>query len=463
MMKFPAGFVWGAAASSYQIEGAAYRAGGGLSTWDMLGRHAGKIAGGDTGEIACDHYNRYLEDVELMAGLGLGAYRFSVSWPRVLPTGRGRVNGDGLDFYSRLVDALLEKNITPWLTLFHWDYPYDLYCRGGWLNADSADWFADYTEIVVDRLSDRVQHWCTLNEPQIFIGHGHQHGYHAPGLEMAAAETLLAAHHCLLAHGKAVQAIRAGARSKPVIGASQAGNFFMPDTDSAADLDVARRRNFAIVQRDFFNNSWFSDPMVLGRYPDDGLRLWGGDMPEIGANDLDTICQPLDYFGSNIYSGTYVRANADGEAEIVERAGTRYTDMGWPITPEVMYWAPKFYAERYGLPFVATENGMANPGEQVRDGTVDDAARIEFLRDYLWHYGRAIAEGVPIKAYLLWSIMDNFEWAEGYAKRFGIIHVDYETQRRTLKDSARWYRAVIATNEIPEADPAARAMSVSNL
>ena len=448
-MKFPANFIWGAAASSYQIEGAAWRDGGGRTTWDMFGRHEGKIAGGDSGEIACDHYNRYREDVGLMAELGLQAYRFSVSWPRVLPQGVGAVNQRGLDFYSSLVDALLEKDITPWLTLFHWDYPYELYCKGGWLNRDSADWFADYSALVVDKLSDRVSHWCTLNEPQVFIGNGHLHGTHAPGLEMAHGEALLAAHNSLRAHGKAVQVIRARARTAPCIGASQAGNFFIPESESPADIEAARRRNFAIVDRDFFNNSWFSDPMLLGRYPEDGLELWGADMPPLDPDDLDTICQPLDYFGANIYSGNYGRAGVDGGLEIVQRAGTDYTDMGWPVTPEVMYWAPKFFAERYALPVVVTENGMANAGDSVHDGVVDDQARIEFLRQYLSEYGRAVEDGVPILGYLLWSIMDNFEWAEGYAKRFGIIHVDYATQKRTFKDSAYWYSHVIGANEIP--------------
>ncbi len=227
-MKFPAEFVWGAATSSYQVEGAAWRDGGGRSVWDMLGEQPGRIANGDTGEIACDHYHRYLEDIDLMSAIGIRAYRFSVSWPRVLPQGTGQVNPRGLDFYSRLVDALLEKNITPWLTLFHWDFPYDLYRRGGWLERDSADWFADYTALIVDALSDRVNHWSTLNEPQIYIGLGHLQGSHAPGLQMTFAETLEAAHHTLLAHGKAVQVIRARASMAPYIGATQAGTFFIP-------------------------------------------------------------------------------------------------------------------------------------------------------------------------------------------------------------------------------------------
>ena len=451
-MKFPKGFAWGAAASSYQIEGAPCVEGGGDSIWDMLGRQAGKIVGGDTGRVACDHFHRYREDVDLMAEIGLQAYRFSVSWPRVLPNGVGKVSEEGLDFYGNLVDALLEKNITPWLTLFHWDFPYELYCHGGWLNRDSADWFADYTAIIVDKLSDRVDHWCTLNEPQVYIGQGHHQGTHAPGLQMGFAEVLRAAHHTLLAHGKAVQVIRARAKKDPVISASNTGNFFMPDTDLEPDIEAARTRNFAILEKNVFNNTWFADPMILGQYPRDGVELFAADMPEIPAGDLETICQPLDYFGTNIYWGTYVRANDEAGFEIVEREGIARTDMGWPVTPEVMYWAPKFYNERYHLPLVVTENGMAN-ADSVHEGVVDDEARIEFHRRYLAEYGRAIEDGVPCIGYLLWSLMDNFEWAEGYAKRFGIVHVDYETQQRTLKDSAYWYSQVIAANEVSSDRP----------
>lgn len=446
-MKFPKDFIWGAAASSYQIEGAAFHQGGGRSVWDMLGQHEGKIAGGDTGDIACDHINRYREDVALMADVGLQAYRFSVSWPRVLPTGVGAINQQGLDFYSRLVDELLENNITPWATLFHWDFPYDLYCRGGWLNRNSADWFAEFTAIMVDRLSDRVAHWCTLNEPQVYIGLGHLGGAHAPGLHMGFAETLRAAHHTLLAHGKAVQVIRARAQKEPFISASHAGNYFMPDVEYDLDIEAARKLNFSITQKDFFNNSWFSDPMVLGQYPDDGMELFAAEMPSIEPGDMATICQPLDYFGTNIYWGRYVRGLDDGSAEIVDRTGLAQTDLGWPVTPEVLYWAPKFYNDRYHLPLVITENGLAN-ADTEEDEFINDSARIEFHRRYLEEYGRAIEDGVPCLGYFLWSLLDNFEWAEGYSKRFGMIHVDYETQQRTLKDSAYWYNHVIASNEI---------------
>jgi beta-glucosidase len=418
----------------------------------MLSRHEGKIAGGNSGEIACDHYHRYLEDIELMSGIGLQAYRFSVSWPRVLPAGVGGINQEGLDFYNRLVDALLEKNITPWLTLFHWDYPYDLYCRGGWLNRDSADWFADYTALIVDTLSDRVTHWCTLNEPQVYIGRGHQEGAHAPGMQMGFAEALRAAHHTLLAHGKAVQVIRARAQQDAFVSASHTGMYFIPERETEADIEAARHLNFSIRRKDFFNNTWFSDPMVFGYYPQDGLELFGADMPEIPSGDLDIVSQPLDCFFTNIYCGTYVRGRDDGGREIVERENLAWTDIGWPVTPEVLYWAPRFYTDRYRLPLVVTENGMANP-DQVHDGVVDDEARIEFLRQYLAEYGRAIEDGVPGIGYFLWSLLDNFEWAEGYAKRFGIIHVDYATQQRTLKDSAYWYSHVIAANEIPTQRP----------
>jgi len=444
-MIFPEDFVWGVAASSYQVEGAAGRDGGGASVWDMLGRQPGRINNGDTGDIACDHFHRYREDVGLMAEMGLQAYRLSVSWPRVLPQGVGSVNAKGLDFYSRLVDALLQRGITPWVTLFHWDFPYALYCRGGWLNRDSADWFADYTSLVVDKLSDRVAHWITLNEPQCFIGMGHLDGTHAPGLQMGVAEVLLAAHHALLAHGQAVQVIRARAKSPPLVSAAQAGTVSLPDTDQPADIAAARASMFSIREKRFFNNSWFSDPMILGRYPEEGIRLFEPEMPALQAGDLATIQQPLDFFAANIYSGNYIRATPDGDFEPAADRKLPETAMGWPITPEALYWGPRFFHERYQLPIVITENGMATD-DADKDSNSNDPLRIEFLQQYLQQYARAIADGVPAQGYFLWSVMDNFEWAEGYAKRFGLIHVDYATQQRTLKASAHWYRQLIVAN-----------------
>ena len=442
---FPKDFVWGGAASSCQIEGAAWRDGGGASVWDMLGRQPGRITNGDTGELACDHYHRYREDVGLMSDVGLQAYRFSVSWPRVLPHGVGAVNAKGLDFYSRLVDELLEHNITPWLTLFHWDFPYALYCKGGWLNRDSADWFAEYTAIMVDKLSDRVAHWITLNEPQCFISMGHLDGTHAPGLQMGLAEVLLAGHHALLAHGQAVQVIRARAKLDPQISAAQATLISIPATDRPDDIAAARNSMFSIREKKLFNNSWFSDPMILGHYPEDGIALFESAMPDIQENDLATIQQPLDFYGTNIYSGHYVRATPAGDFEQLTNVNLPVTAMGWPVTPEALYWGPRFLHERYRLPIVITENGMASD-DSVENGHVHDQQRIDFLQQYLNEYRRAIAEGVPALGYFLWSILDNFEWAEGYSKRFGLIHVDYATQKRTLKDSAYWYGQVIAAN-----------------
>ena len=445
-MKFPKDFIWGAATSSYQIEGAAHRDGGGESVWDMMGRHAGKIANGDTGEIACDHYRRYKEDVALMSDLGLQAYRFSVSWPRVLPDGTGEVNQKGLDFYSQLVDELLEKNIDPWITLFHWDFPFALYCRGGWLNRDSADWFADYTALVVDKLSDRVSHWSTLNEPQCFIDLGHNTGVHAPGMEMCISDVLLAGHNALRAHGKSVQVIRANAKTESFVSASQANKITIPASDQTHDIEAARQHMFSVREKHLFNNAWFSDPMILGHYPEEGVKLFADDMPNNFLEDLECIHQKLDYFGTNIYSGTHVRASEDNGFETVEKNDLPVTAMGWPITPEALYWGPKFLHERYQLPIVVTESGMAND-DRVENGKVHDRERIEFLYKYLSEYARAIEDGVPTLGYFLWSLMDNFEWAEGYRKRFGIVHVDYQTQERILKYSAHWYKALIASHE----------------
>lgn len=446
-MRFPEGFVWGAATASYQIEGAAREDGKGLSVWDVFARQPGAIYDGDTGDVTCDHYHRYREDVALMAEIGLQAYRFSISWPRVIPAGTGAVNPAGLDFYDRLVDALLERSIEPWATLFHWDYPYELYCRGGWLNRASADWFADYAAVVVDRLSDRVTHWMTLNEPQVFVGEGHAFGRHAPGLELDFPQLLRISHHALLAHGRAAQVIRARARRAPLVGAAPVGHVCIPAGSDAADVAAAREGTMAITRRDVWNNTWFADPMILGGYPADGVALFGGDMPPVDAGDMETIHQPLDFYGANIYFGQVVRAGADGRpVPAPAEDGHPLTMMGWRVLPEVLYWGPRFLYERYGLPIAVTENGVATMDWVHRDGAVHDAARIDFLARYLAAFRRAIADGVDGRGYFHWSSTDNFEWAFGFSKRFGLIHVDFATQRRTLKDSARWFGRVIASH-----------------
>ena len=447
-MGFPGGFVWGSATASYQIEGAADEDGKGPSVWDMMCRKGGTIWNGQSGAVACDHYHRYKEDVAHWKEIGLKGYRLSISWPRVIPAGVGAVNPKGLDFYDKLIDELLAANISPYLTLFHWDYPLELYYRGGWLNPDSPDWFADYTRVVVERLSDRVTHWMTLNEPQCFVGLGHRDGVHAPGDKLAFREILRMAHHVLLAHGKAVQTIRAHAKSEVKVGYAPVGTVKVPATEDPKDIEAARRSMFSITEpKGYWNNTWWMDPVILGRYPEDGLQAYAPDLPEMGEGDLETMCQPLDFFGVNIYQGQTVRAGPDGNAEPVDLpTGYAMTAFRWPVTPEALRWGPRFFHERYKLPIVITENGLANLDWVALDGKVHDPQRIDFTRRYLLQLEKAIEDGADVRGYFHWSIMDNFEWAEGYRQRFGLIHVDYDSQKRTLKDSAYWYKEVIASN-----------------
>jgi beta-glucosidase len=445
-MNFPSKFVWGAAAASYQIEGAAYDDGKGPSVWDMFCKKHGTVWNGHSGETACDHYHRYAEDVRLMQSLGLQAYRLSVSWPRVLPDGTGAVNDKGLSFYDRLVDALLAAGIEPHVTLFHWDFPLSLYHRGGWLNRDSADWFAEYSERVVRKLGDRVQHWMTLNEPQVFVGAGHNEGRHAPGDKLRFAEVLRAAHHVLLAHGRSVQAIRAATPRPCRIGFAPVGTIRYPTEETPAAIAAARDSTFSVTSRTTWTNTWWNDPVFLGKYPEDGLKLYGHELPEIRSGDLELIAQPIDFFGVNIYQGTPVRLTKNGGAEVVPHpVGHPITGFDWAVTPDAMYWGCRFLHERYQKPIVITENGISCRDWVSVDGKVHDPQRIDFMKRYLRSLHRAIKEGIPIDAYFHWSIMDNFEWAEGYKQRFGMIFVDYVTQKRTLKDSAHWYRDVIAS------------------
>ncbi len=439
--------MWGAGSSAFQIEGGASHEGRGPSVWDSFCRREGTIFSGQDASVACDHVHRWRQDVSLMRQIGLQAYRFSVSWPRVLPQGVDHVNERGLDFYDRLVDELLAADIEPWVTLYHWDFPEALYLRGGWLNRDSARWFAEYTEVVVDRLSDRVSRWITINEPQIFIGHGHQSGTHAPGLRLPPREVLLAGHHALLAHGMSVQAIRARAIRPSSVGWAVCGAVEYPVSDRLADLEAAFRATMSVTRKDCWNNTWWADPVCLGSYPEDGLRLFGADAPRPARGDMETIHQPLDFYGVNIYSGAPVRADKNGNPERVPLPpGHPTTALRWPVTPACLYWGPRFLHERYKLPIVLTENGMSNTDWVQADARVHDSPRIDFTRSYLLELSRAIADNVDVRGYFHWSILDNFEWAEGFRERFGLIHVDYTTLERTLKDSAYWYREIIASN-----------------
>jgi beta-glucosidase len=444
---FPKGFVWGAASSAYQVEGAIDADGRAPSVWDMFCQKDGAVWNGQSGAVSCDHYHRYKDDVRLMQQIALQAYRFSIAWPRVLPNGVGKINPKGLAFYDRLVDELLAAGITPWITLFHWDMPYALYCRGGWLNPDSSDWFAEYTRAVVRKLSDRVQHWITLNEPQCFIALGHQDGKHAPGDKLGFREVLLVGHNALLAHGKAAQTIRAHAELRPQVGYAPFGALVAPASNRAADIRAARREMFSVNAKNCWNNAWWMDSIFKGHYPEDGLRLFGKDAPKFTPRDMATISQPVDFFGINIYTGALVRAGKSGKPERVPYpVGHAQTAFHWPVVPDCMYWGAKFYWERYRCPIYVTENGLSNLDWVSLDGRIHDPQRIDFTRRYLLALERAIQDGVDVRGYFHWSILDNFEWAEGFKERFGLIHVDYLTQKRTLKDSAHWYKQVITTN-----------------
>ena len=462
-MSFKNNFAWGAATAAYQIEGATELDGRGPSIWDTYCDQPGGTRDGFSGSVACDHYHRYAEDVGLMQDIGLKAYRFSISWSRVIPNGTGAINAKGLDFYDRLVDELLSKNICPYATLFHWDLPQALHLRGGWLNRDSADWFGEYTRIVAEKLSDRVKHWFTLNEPQCFIGHGLLTGIKAPGLKMGLDDVLLATHHSLLAHGSAVQALRS-VDPDSKIGAAPTGSVAFPNSESKADIQAAFDATFSVPgeaelnpegsnswmvsPEPSWNIAWYTDPIFFGHYPEEGLLAFGKNVPAFTDADMDLISQPIDFCGMNLYNGWKVEASKRGNRweEVPMPQGAPLTAFKWPVTPEILYWGPRFFHERYGKPIYITENGMSANDWIESDGEVRDFQRLDFVKRYLHHYKRAATEGIPVDGYFLWSLLDNFEWAEGYRERFGIIHVDYATQKRTLKESAKWYSGVIASN-----------------
>lgn len=446
-MSFKNEFVWGVATSSYQIEGATMEEGRGLSIWDTYSREPGRTMDGHTGDGACEHYYRYKQDVSLMGELGVNAYRFSTAWPRILPEGIGAVNPPGLQFYSNLVDALLEKKITPYLTLYHWDLPYALYQKGGWLNPDSPRWFADYALVVAKSLGDRVKHYMTFNEPQVFIGMGFVEGTTAPGHRFSNRETLQMAHNVMLAHGLAAQAIRSVVPDAK-IGYAPTSDPALPVSNSAKDIEAARRAYFE-MPRDgswHWNIAWWSDPVMLGEYPEDGLRLLEADLPKIGSGDMKTICQPLDFYGQNIYRGRPISATPQGWKEEGCSIGGPRNAMGWRIQYDCLYWGSRFLWERYQKPIYITENGMAGLDWVHLDGKVHDPQRIDYLARHLGGLKKAAEDGVEVAGYFQWSFMDNYEWTSGYNQRFGIVYLDYETQQRIPKDSFYWYQDTIAKN-----------------
>ncbi len=444
---FPSDFLWGAATSSYQIEGATREDGRGTSIWDRLCTLPGAVVGGDTGDIAVDHYHRWPEDIALMKELGFNSYCFSIAWPRILPDGVGTVNEKGLDFYERLVDNLLAQGIAPCTKLYHWDLPQALQDKGGWVNRDTAYHFAEYAEIVARRLGDRVPYWITHNEPwcAAFLGYGI--GMHAPGVrdDQLAVQ---AAHHLLLSHGLAMPRLRAHTKADAQLGITL--NLY--PVYAADDRPETQQ---GVVWVDAFKNRWFLDPIFRASYPQDFFGEFGVQPPTMQQDDLATIAAPIDFLGVNYYSRTVVRGRSEEERneqgsgkyeEVAVIPGADYTAMGWEIYPQglsdILVRVNQDYAPSA---IMVTENGAAFDDALHNGSRVHDAERTAYLREHISAVARALAKGVPMKGYFAWSLMDNFEWSEGYSKRFGIVYVDYPTQQRIVKDSGRWYSSFLAT------------------
>jgi beta-glucosidase len=441
--EFPKDFLWGSATSSYQIEGAWNEDGKSESNWDRFSHTPGHIIDRSTGDVAVDHYHRWREDVALMAELGLKAYRFSIAWPRVLPSGWGKVNPAGLSFYSRLVDELLSRGIQPLVTLYHWDHPQVLEDRGGWTGRTTAEAFAEYAEVVARQLGDRVKMWATLNEPWVSAFLGYMQGVHAPG-HHDLGEAVAAAHHLLLAHGWAVSIIR---RDSP---ASQVGIVLnmapiVPASSSQADEQAARLSDASL-------NRMFADPLSGRGYPDELDERYTLPASLVQPGDMQVIKAPLDFVGINYYFRNIVRNHEIAEERNKPREvfpNGEQTEMGWEVYPEGLYELLTRLKRDYDFPaYYITENGAAFADHIAADGSVDDPRRLAYVKAHLEQAARAIAEGVPLRGYFVWSLMDNFEWAQGYTKRFGVVYVDYATQRRIPKSSARWFQRVIADNAV---------------
>ena len=452
-MGFRKDFIWGAATASFQVEGAAFEGGRGRCIWDDYSHTHGKVYQDHNGDVASDHYHKMKEDVQLMADLGIKNYRFSLSWSRIIPEGTGAVNQEGLKFYSDLVDELLAHGITPFVTLFHWDYPSALQAKGAWENPDSVQWYLDYVEVVLKALGDRVKNFITFNEPQCFIGLGYALGVdghsHAPGIKLGNHSLVPMAHRVMLSHGRAVKLIRKLVPDAKVGYAPCAGPR-IPASNSPADIEAARRHYFSVPEEGWpWCVTWWSDPVMLGRYPEDGLKLLGQYLPEGWEEDLKEMHQPLDYYCQNIYEGVTIRAadNAEGWEQVPLFRGHPKTAIQWPITPECLYWGPRFLWERYKTPFIISENGMSAHDAISLDGKVHDPNREDYMHRYLLAYRRAADDGVDVRGYFAWSLMDNYEWAYGYSERFGLVYVDYSDDcRRIPKDSAWWYKKVMESN-----------------
>jgi len=436
-IRFADDFLWGAATSAYQIEGSPLADGAGPSIWHRFSHSPGRTFQGQTGDVACDHYRRWEEDVGLMRALGLNAYRFSVSWSRILPEGRGAVNRRGLDFYARLVDRLLEHGIQPAVTLYHWDLPAALDDRGGWLNPDVVGWFTDYAQVMFAALGDRVPMWATINEPWVVVDAGYLHGVNAPG-HHSIDETPVAMHHLLRAHAEAVRAYR-------TVGRQRIGLVVNLEPKHAASDEP--RDVEATARADAYNNLMHLDPVFFGRYPERMPEVFGAAWPVFDAAEVALIREPIDFVGVNYYSRRVVRHDPAAELGLgeVEVKDAVHMDTGWEVYPAGLTGALLSVRERYGaIPLYVTENGAAFPDPATAEnGRVDDPLRVSYLRQHLRALHEAIRLGVDVRGYFCWSLLDNFEWASGYRLRFGLVHVDYATLRRTPKSSAVFYSEVI--------------------
>ncbi len=438
-MSFPKDFIWGAATAAYQIEGVAQDDGRGECIWTRFSHIHGNVDNGDTGDVACDHYHRYPEDIQLMRDLGLDAYRFSISWPRVIPAGTGATNPAGLDFYDRLVDSLLEVNITPYATVYHWDLPQKLQDRGGWANPDSPKWFADYTRLMGERLGDRLKHWITHNEPWVVAFVGNLQGRHAPGLKDWKT-ALSVAHHLLISHGEAVNVLRETVPDS-IVGITLNLNPIYPASDSEEDKQAARRF-------DGHHNRWFLDPIFHGAYPADTVELLHEKLSHIDLNEVRAAKVDIDFLGINNYFRSVVAnvpMNPPVYVEEVKPEGAVYTAMNWEVYPPGLTKLLLRVHEDYAPKAIyITENGSAWDDPEPENGIIHDPQRVSYLESHLAAVDDAIVAGAPVKGYFVWSLMDNFEWGYGYSKRFGIIYVDYATQERILKASGKYYRDHIA-------------------
>lgn len=430
-ITFPPDFLWGAATAAYQVEGAVHEDGRGESIWDRFSHTPGKIVNGDTGDVACDHYHRFQQDVKLMKELGIKAYRFSIAWPRIKPNGKGAVNSDGVDFYNRLIDTLLQNGIQPYATLYHWDLPQSMQDIGGWANRDVSGYFSDYAEVMAGRLGDRVVSWGTINEPWVIAFWGNREGYHAPGITDVKV-TLQVAHNLLRGHGLATQAIRS-VLSNPSVG------IVLSQSPSEAINDSAKaQRNAEYNWRT--DGALFVEALMKGHYPPEALEHYAGKFPEIRQGDMETISQKLDFLGINYYFRTVF----DDRGEVKRVPGSEYTDMPWEVHAPALRRLLVRMNKDYDLPPVyITENGAAFPDFVSPDGMVHDPRRVSYIRTHLEQCRLAMEDGVDLRGYFVWSLLDNFEWAYGYSKRFGIVYVDYPVQERIIKDSGRWYSQMI--------------------